>query len=208
MSTLDFFLLDRVIIAFSRFVYAYQYFLSLIRVNGKQNKGFFPKDKRCFLRKKRCDLSQPQRQRKHIVCNFFSFEARDWCMCAFVRVVCCVVKIVQINWESALVKVSEVSEKFSISAEIYDDEATHGYRPLSCRRARIIKSLLFLVFLKTNAENTSKKFLVETCGHIELRTMMIKYNFFFMIPREFPFLPLHMRYILSYKAIIINAVSY
>ena len=29
-----------------------------------------------------------------------------------------------------------------------------------------------------------------------------------MIPREFPFLPLHMRYILSYKAIIINAVSY
>ena len=45
-------------------------------------------------------------------------------MCAFVRVVCCVVKIVQINWESALVKVSEVSEKFSISAEIYDDEAT------------------------------------------------------------------------------------
>lgn len=95
VSTLDFFLLDRVIIAFSRFVYAYQYFLSLIRVNGKQNKGFFPKDKRCLLRKKRCDLSQPQRQRQHIVCNFFSFEARDWCMCAFVRVVCCVVKIVQ-----------------------------------------------------------------------------------------------------------------
>ena len=105
-------------------------------------------------------------------------------------------------------KEPEVSEKFSISAEIYDDEATHGYRPLSCRRARIIKSLLFLVFLKTNAENTSKKFLVETCGHIELRTMMIKCKFFFMIPREFPCLPLHMRYILSYKAIIINAVSY
>ena len=76
-------------------------------------------------------------------------------------------------------KEPEVSEKFSISAEIYDDEATHGYRPLSCRRARIIKSLLFLVFLKTNAQNTSKKFLVETCGHIELRTMMIKYYFFF-----------------------------
>ena len=76
-------------------------------------------------------------------------------------------------------KEPEVSEKFSISAEIYDDEATHGYRPLSCRRARIIKSLLFLVFLKTNAQNTSKKFLVETCGHIELRTMMIKYKFFF-----------------------------
>lgn len=105
-------------------------------------------------------------------------------------------------------KEPEVSEKFSISAEIYDDEATHGYRLLSCRRARIIKSLLFLVFLKTNAENTSKKFLVETCGHIELRTMMIKCKFFFMIPREFPCLPLHMRYILSYKAIIINAVSY
>ena len=105
-------------------------------------------------------------------------------------------------------KEPEVSEKFSISAEIYDDEATHGYRPLSCRRARIIKSLLFLVYLKTNAQNTSKKFLVETCGHIELRTMMIKYNFFFMIPRAFPFLSLHMRYILSYKAIIINAVSY
>lgn len=103
-------------------------------------------------------------------------------------------------------KEPEVSEKFSISAEIYDDEATHGYRPLSCRRARIIKSLLFLVFLKTNAQNTSKKFLVETCGHIELRTMMIKYKFFFfMIPRAFPFLSLH---ILSYKAIIINAVSY
>ena len=103
-------------------------------------------------------------------------------------------------------KEPEVSEKFSISAEIYDDEATHGYRPLSCRRARIIKSLLFLVFLKTNAQNTSKKFLVETCGHIELRTMMIKYNFFFfMIPRAFPFLSLH---ILSCKAIIINAVSY
>ena len=29
-----------------------------------------------------------------------------------------------------------------------------------------------------------------------------------MIPREFPCLPLDMRYILSYKAIIINAVSY
>ena len=102
----------------------------------------------------------------------------------------------------------EVSEKFSISAEIYDDEATHGYRPLSCRRARLIKILLFLVYLKTNAQNTSKKFLVETCGHMELRTMMIKYKFFFMIPREFPCLPLHMRHILSYKAIIINAVSY
>ena len=49
VSALDFFLLDRVIIAFSRFVYAYQYFLSLIRVNGKQNKGFSPKDKRCFV---------------------------------------------------------------------------------------------------------------------------------------------------------------
>ena len=96
VSTLVFFfLLDRVDIAFSRFVYAYNYFLSLIRVNGKQNKGFFPKDKRCLLSKKRCDLSQPQRQRQHIVCYFFSFEARDWCMCAFVRVVCCVVKIVQ-----------------------------------------------------------------------------------------------------------------
>ena len=100
-------------------------------------------------------------------------------MCAFVRVVCCVVKIVQINWESALVKVSEVSEKFSISAEIYDDEATHGYRPLSCRRARLKKRLLFLVYLKTNAQNTSKKFLVETCDHIELRTIVIKYKSFF-----------------------------
>lgn len=32
--------------------------------------------------------------------------------------------------------------------------------------------------------------------------------FFLMIPREFPFLPLHMRYILPYKAMIIKAVSY
>ena len=91
VSTLDFFLLDRVIIAFSRFVYAYQYFLSLIRVNGKQNKGFFPKDKRCLLSKKRCDLSQPQRQRQHIVCNFFLFwSARlvHVCVCAC-GVLCC-----------------------------------------------------------------------------------------------------------------------
>lgn len=33
-------------------------------------------------------------------------------------------------------------------------------------------------------------------------------QFFLMIPREFPFLPLHMRYILPYKAMIIKSVSY
>ena len=70
VSTLERFLLNRVITAFSRFIYADKYFLSLIRENVKQNKGFSPKDKRCFLRKKQYDLSQLRRLQQDVVCIF------------------------------------------------------------------------------------------------------------------------------------------
>ena len=99
------------------------------------------------------------------------------------------------NWESALAQVPEVSQKFLISAagkKVWcDDEATHSNRP---------ENLLFLVFLKTNARNTSKKCLVESFGYKELRTKVIRYQFFyFKIPRNFPFFPSICD---TYKAII------